>query len=349
MSIEIYPPDFSTRYQLTHAISIQMSVFYNEIGKLQLVVPINSYNIAALQKRSMLYDTVRGTTYIIVNPKYDTVQNRIVANGYTTDWLLNKRVVAQRRIITNIEEGVLALISENLRGLSRIKVAAAKGLTEQYQPEDDEDDTVYGGQLMDKIIDVLDTGELGHRMTWDGSTLQHTFEVYKGVDRTSGIHAVAFVEEQGTCSDLVINNDFSTFKNVAYVKYKLSDDTEPVVTVGSASGDERFERWFDTSISQEDEDTAADVKKKAVSFGNIELGKYMERSSFDVTIDPSELGVRYDVGDIVTCVSNRFNVSFRARITGVKYKLDRTGEKTEIVLGEPILNALEEAALNGKY
>ena len=104
MSIEIYPPDFSTRYQLTHAISIQMSVFYNEIGKLQLVVPINSYNIAALQKRSMLYDTVRGTTYIIVNPKYDTVQNRIVANGYTTDWLLNKRVVAQRRIITNIRK-----------------------------------------------------------------------------------------------------------------------------------------------------------------------------------------------------------------------------------------------------
>lgn len=347
MSIEIYPPGFATRYQLTHAISIQMAVYYNDIGKLQMVVPVNDYNIAAIKKGSMFYDTVRGTTYIIVNTKHDTTQNRITANGYTTNWLLNKRVIASKKTVTTIETGVYALVSENLRGLTRIKVAAASGLTEQYQPGDDEDNTVYGGQLLDGVMDVLDTGELGHRMLWDGDTLQYTFEVYKGTDRTEGIHAVAFAEEQGTCSNLVISEDVSTFKNVAYVKYKLADDTEPVVTVGTATADDRYERWFDTSVSQEEEETAADVKKKAVSFGNMELAKYIKRSSFDVTIDPSELGVRYDIGDIVTCVSVRFGVSFKARITGVKYKLDKTGEKTEIVLGDPILNALEEAKLNG--
>lgn len=347
MSIEIYPPDFSTRRQLTHAISVQMSVHYNDIGKLQLVAPVNDYNIATLKEGAVLYDTVRDTTYIIVNTKHDTTQNRITANGYTTNWLLNKRVIAAKKTVTTIETGVYALITENLRGLTRINVAKTTGLTEQYQPGDDEDSTVYGGQLLDGIMDILDTGELGHRMSWDGSSLKYTFEVYKGVDRTSGIHAVAFVEEQGTCSDLVISEDVSTFKNVAYVKYKLADDTEPVTVVGDATADDRFERWFDTSVSQEDEETAADTKKKATSFGNMELGKYIKRSSFDVTIDPSELGTRYDLGDVVSCVSVRFGISFKARITGVKYKLDKTGEKTEITLGSPILNALEEAKLNG--
>ena len=37
MSIEIYPEDFSTRYGLTHAISITMTAYYNDIGTL---VPI---------------------------------------------------------------------------------------------------------------------------------------------------------------------------------------------------------------------------------------------------------------------------------------------------------------------
>lgn len=340
MSFEIYPADFSTRYQLTHAISIQSAEYYNDIGKIQLVAPVSDYNIKALREGAMLYDTKRGTTYDIVRTKHDTVQNRITANGYATASRLNKRVVAAKKSIATIETGVYELLNENLRGLTRIQTATASGLNEQYQPDDDADNTVYGGQLLDKIMDVLETGELGHKMLWDGDALKLTFKIYKGVDRTAGIHAVSFVEEQGTCSDLVINKDISTYKNVAYVKYKLSDDTEPVAIVGAATGNERFERWFDTSVSQEEEETADDAKKKAVTFGNMELGKYIKRSSFDVVIDPSELGARYDLGDIVNCVSMRFDVSFAARITGIKYKLDRTGEKTEIILGDPILTAL---------
>lgn len=349
MSFEIYPSDFSTRRQLTHAISIQMTEYSNGIGKIQIVAPVDDYNIRALVEGAMLYNTVRGTTYLLVNVKHDTVQNRITANGYTCNWLLNKRVVAAKKTITTIETGVYDLINDNLRGLTRIQTATPAGLAEQYQPEDGEDNTVYGGQLLDKIMDVLDSAQLGHRMDWNGNTLMHTFRVFKGVDRTSGIHKVAFVEEQGTCSDLVISKDTSTFKNVAYVKYKLSDESEPVTIVGDAAGDDRYERWFDSSISQEPDGTAADAASAATSFGNMELGKYIQRSSFDVVIDPSELGVRYDLGDIVLCISVRFGVSFAARITGLKYTLDRTGEKTQIILGDPILDALSEERLNGQY
>lgn len=345
MSMEIYPADFSTRYQLTHAISIQMTLYYNAIGKIQLVAPVNDYNIAALKEGAMLYDTTRQAAFIFVNPKIDTTNNQITANGYTSDWLLNKRVIATKQEITTAESGTYTLVNNNLRGLTHIQTAEEKGLTEQYQPDDDEDNNVLGGQLLDKIIDILDSVELGHRMTWDWQNLMHTFEVYKGNDLTAGIHAIAFAEDQGTCTDLVISEDVSTFKNVAYVKYKLSDDTEPVETVGTATDDDRYEKWFDTSVSQESEETAADVRKKAISFANMELGKYLKRSSFSVTIDPSELGVLYNLGDIVKCSSNRFGVNFNARITGIKYKLDKTGEKTEIILGDPILTALEAAKL----
>lgn len=340
MSIEIYPADFSTRYQLTHAISIQMTLHYNDIGKLQLTVPVSDYNIKALKTGNILYDTLRGTTYIIVNTRCDTTSNRITANGYTADWLLNKRIVANSYNVSNIESGVYAIINANMRGMSRISTAAAKGLIEAYSG-----DAIYGGQLLDAITPVLDYGELGHRMVWDFNRLAWTFEVYKGANLTTGIHAIVFAEEQGTCTDLVINKDSSTFKNFAYVTYRLSDDTEPIATVGSAVGDNRFEKWFDTSVSQEQNESAADCEKRAVAYATMELGKYINRQSFNVTIDASELGTLYNIGDLVSCVSVRFGVSFNARITGVKYKMDAVCEKTEVILGDPTLTALGELKL----
>ena len=347
MSIEVYPSDFSTRYEITHAISIQMSIHYNATGKLQLVVPASDYNITALKTGNILFDTVRGVTYIIVNTKCDTTANRITANGYTTDWLLNKRSLAVKHDVTTIESCVYDIINENLRGLSKITTAKVKGLTEKFSGESAEEATAYGGQLLDEILPFLDNGGLGHRMVWDAGNLSWEFEIFKGEDRTEGIHAVAFAEEQGTCSDLVINEDTSTFKNFGFVTYRLLDETEHVATIGSAEGDDRFEAWFDTSVSQEQGESVEDCTARAVAHATMELGKLINRKSFKVTIDASELGTLYNIGDVVSCVSIRFGVSFNARITGVKYKMDIAGEKTEIILGDPILTALGELKING--
>lgn len=355
MSLECYPEDFSTRYEITHAISIQMSRYYNDIGKIQVVVAANSYNIAALKKNSIIYDTARGITYILVNVKCDTVANRITANGYTTEYLLSKRVVAAKKQITVIETGVYGIINDNLRGLPRISTASAKGLPETWQPDDpeteDNESEVYGGEVLKVITPILEYGELGRRMNWNPFDLDWEFEIFKGRDLTSGIHAVVFAEEQGTCTNLVINEDSSTFKNVAYcaytVKNSAKDDVPALVTVGTATGGDRFEVWVNTGVSQEDGENAQKTKERAISAGQLDLGKRLNRQSFSVVVDASELGVLYDVGDIVACSSVRFGVRFNARITGVTYKMDNTGERTAVQLGDPILTALGEMQLNG--
>ena len=350
MSLECYPADFSTRYEITHAISIQMSLYYNDVGKIQLVVAANDYNINALKQNAIIYDTERNCTYILVNVKCDTTNNRITANGYTTDYYLNKRAITVKRQITTIETGVYGIINDNLRDLPKISTAAVKGLTEKWQPNDpstvENESEVYGGQVLDTIKEILDYGDLGRRMNWRPSSLDWEFEVYKGTDRTSGIHAIAFAEEQGTCSDLVINEDNSTFKNVAYVPYK-NGDVEYLATVGTATGGDRYEVWLSSSISKEDGETLQKCKERAISYGQLELGKRINRQSFNVVVDASELGVLYDIGDVITCSSNRFGVRFNARITGVTYTMDVRGEKTAVQLGDPVLTALGEIKLNG--
>lgn len=349
MSLEIYPADFSTRYGLYSATSISMSENYNDVGKLQIVVAMDDYAIMSLKKGNIVYNTERGTTYILVNVKRDTVNRQITANGITAEWLLNKRCVANKHQIVTIESDVYALVSDNMRGLSRIDLAPVKGYTEQFQKDDpstkeDDESVIDGGQLLDEIKTVLTYGKLGRRMVWDSDKLRWTFEIFKGEDRTEGIHAVAFVEEQGTCSDLVINEDESTFKNVAYIQYKYND-TRYLVSVGEPEGDNRRELWCSNSVIAEKDESRSSVEKRAKEQAALALGKYLNRTSFTVTIDPAEFGVRYDIGDTVFCASNRFGVQFKAQITGYKYTLDTNGEATSIILGDPTLTAIDEVNL----
>ena len=343
MSLELYTPDYSNRYEISHAISVQMSVYHNDVGKLILVMPVNDYNIQALKNDSILYDTQKKIAYIIKNVKTDTPQNRITANGYTTNHLLNSRVIASPVAVKNVESGVYSAVNGNLRGMTRIATASAKGLTEATEI------TIYGKPVLEQIMPVLSSVELGHRMTWNHRTMEHTFEVYKGNDLTSGIHAVVFSDEQGTARDLVINDDVSTFKNVAYVvsKFKQGDtEKELVEIVGTATGDDRHEQWFEVTLTAEDGETEAQFRERMRTHGALELGKLIKRQSFSVVIDPAELGVLYNIGDLVSCVSQRFGIKFNARISGMKYKKDANSETTEVVLGEPKLTAIGEAKLN---
>lgn len=341
MSIEVYPSDFSTRYELRHAISAIMTIYYNDIGKLVLVAPVNDYNITALKVGGLLYDTDRDVTYFIVNSKIETDTNRITVNGYTANWILNKRCIASKYTLTNLESGVYEIVNTNMRELTRLSTAPVEGLTEETNT------ILDGGQILDEIQPFLEEAQLGNKMIWDPDALSHTFKIYKGTDLTEGIHAIVFSDEQGTAKDLVINDDDSTMKNFAYVKGILSAGTEFVETVGTATGDNRREIWLDTSVWQESEESVEDCKARAVAYATMELGKRIHRQSFSVTIDASDLGTLYNLGDVVSCVSIRFGVSFHARITGIKYTLDNRKTKTEIILGEPILTALGEMKLNG--
>jgi hypothetical protein len=341
MSFELYPSDFSTRYELRHAISTIMTIYYNDIGKLVLVAPVNDYNITALKVGNLLYDTERDVTFIIANTKIETDTNRITANGYTANWLLNKRCIASKYTLTNLESGVYDIVNINKRDITRLTTASVEGLKERTNT------ILHGGQILDEIQPFLEEAELGNKMIWDPDELCHTFKIYKGADLTEGIHAVVFSDEQGTAQDLVINDDDSTLKNFAYVKGELKDGTEFVETIGTATGDNRREIWFATSVIQETEESIADCKERAIAYATMEMGKRIRRQSFSVAIDASELGVMYNLGDIVSCVSVRFDVSFNARITGIKYTLDNRKTKTEIILGNPILTALGEMKLNG--
>lgn len=330
MSVHLYLPDLSNRYEIRHAISMQTSESYCGIGKITLVLSVSDYNIKAAQSGGLFYDTETGTAYWIVSVKSDTGTNRLTINGYTTDALLNKRALIAPATIRNIETDVYAAVSANLRGLP-VALAAPKGLTETT------DAVLNGGQLLDVVAPVLKAADLGYRMQWNPDTLTHIFEIYKGRDMTSGDTARVFSEEQGTAKDLVISDDISAFKNFAYIQASLADGVKIVETYGASEGNERSELWIPSAPTIEENETEAAFRTRLKAYGAQKLTQYNRKQSFSVSVRPEEYASLYRIGDLVSCVSRRFGVQFTARITGAKHTLDTNGKKTSLTLGDPVL------------
>lgn len=341
MSFEVYSADYSVRNEISHAISIQYAYHYNDIGKFTIVLPIDDYNIAAIENNGILYETNSGVTFIIKNIKYDTTMNRLTFNGYTTNSMLNDRCITEKTHITNVETGIYDTMQNNLRGLPDIEFAPVKGLEEVADVDVEE------GQLLDKLMPVLEEAELGNRMIWNDDTHKFIFEVYKGVDRAEGKHSAIFSDEYGTASNLIIQDDISRFCNVFYIKgiKRDNDRTEIVESIGDATGGERCEHWLARTVQQDKDESEANFRKRMRDEATEGAQDYIRRQNFTVEIDPDELGTVFNVGDIVNCVSVRFNIAFQTRITGIKYILDITGAHTSIILGEPTLTALGEVKL----
>lgn len=334
-----YAPDLSGYHEI-RAESLQTEELYNGIGKFTLVVPPTDYNIAHIKHRSVLYRTDTGTSLIVSRLAPDTSQSRITINGYTSNELLNKRTFATAATIATVEVDLYAAIAANLRGLPDVQIATVAGLTEAYAA------VLYGGQITDTVIPILDAVGLGHRMRFDTRAKKHIFEIYKGVDRTTGATAAVFSDEQGTARDLKIEDDESTFKNVCYVTAVLADDTPIVEVVGDAVGADRFELWAEArGLKQETGETEAAFRVRLADYGLAQLAKYIRRTSFSVRVDDGRYGTAYNMGDIVTCVSKRFGMQFSAVIKGVKRTIDRKSETVNLVLGDPILTVLGEIKL----
>lgn len=332
MRLEIFTPDLSNRHEITHATSVQFSDLYNDIGKFTVVLPLDDYNTSIALKGSILYIVDRKLAYEVAEVLDDTENNEITLNGYSLNNRLNRRVVASAITVANVEADVYNVVRQNLRGLP-VQLATSKGLTETV-----EETSLFGGNVLDEVMPILSDADLGNRAVFDYRAKTITWEIYKGVDRTSGLQTVSFVQERGTAPGLTIDQDESEYKNVCYCKAQYKDGTEFTVTAGTVTGADRRELWAEFSgDGQQDDESKSAFQTRVKQYAALQLGSHCDRLSFSVNIDGSELGSAYNVGDLVWCVSLRRGLKFKTRITGSTYAQDENGVTVSLTVGDPIL------------
>lgn len=374
MKLDVYSADFAERTTLYSAVSVSSTEFYNGLGKITVVAAGSARNLAALKLDSIIYDIHSKMTYIVVNVRYDAAADRITANGYSANWLLARRAVAKLlkfppgyRVgpaISKVETDLYSVVSDNFclsvlwptynadgssadlsRLDPRISVAATKNLGIYLNPA--RRFSTYSGDafpvVLDAVIECLDAVSLGHRMNFDPDAHTWEFEIYQGRDRRS---VAAFVEEHGTLGGISFEFDETTFRNVAvvpmfYASGELADGTK-VATMryfGAGEGADRYETILPMQTEGSDESDYFEERVKTLAFQ--ELSKCLSRQTFTVSgIDTADLGKKFNLGDLVKCVSNRLGIEFDARITCIRRTFDSRMETVELVLGDPVLTVL---------
>lgn len=332
MRLEIFTPDLSNRHEITNAVSVQFSDLYNGVGKLTVVLPSDAYNTSIALKGSILYIVDRKLSYEVAEVLDSTKENTITLNGFSLNNRLNRRVVASVISVANVETDVYNVVRQNLRGLP-VQLAASKGLHETVAVT-----SLFGKNVLDEVMPILTDTGLGNRAVFDYRAKTITWEIYKGADLTSGLHAVSFVQERGTASGLEIDQDESEYKNVCYCKAQYRDNTEFVVTAGTETGENRRELWAEFSgDGQGESESNSAFQTRVRQYAALQLGSHRDRLGFSVSPDGSELGTAYNVGDLVWCVSLRRGLKFKTRITGAEFAMDENGQSITLTVGDPVL------------
>ena len=375
MKLDVYSADFAERTTLYSAVSVSSTEFYNGLGKITVVAAGSEQNRAALKLDSIIYDIHSKMTYIVVNVRYDAAADRITANGYSANWLLARRAVAKLLkfppgfkvgpVVDNVETDIYSVVTDNFclsalwptykadgssadlsRLDPRISVAATKNLGIHIVPA--RRYSTYSGDsfpcVLDIVLDCLDAVNLGHRMNFDPAAHTWEFEIYQGQDKRS---VAAFVEEHGTLGGVSFEFDASSFRNVAVVPMFFDEaGTRPGDTraatiryFGAGEGAERYETILPMQTEGSDETDYFEDRVKALAFE--ELAKCLSRQTFSVSgIDTADLGKKFNLGDLIKCVSNRLGIEFDARITCIRRTFDSRRETVELVLGDPALTVL---------
>lgn len=353
ITLHVFDSELKYTGRIENWISMTWEEEYQGEGAFTLTVSDTDKYAKLLQRGCFISRNDRTTCMLLVNVERDGENNEIRAGGYTALHMLSYRVAYNQYKITNIEAGVYDLVNTNLRGLP-LTCDATKGFGDSV------DEEVFDcPKLLDAVLTLIREGDLGIRTVFDARNRIILFEVYKGEDRTYGkAFGHTFSTEFGNLYSLVVTEDDDLLKNVAVVCGANPGCAKTTFTypkldpeVPQLLGLERRELLVDGeaqgTTGQKDEDgediprSFEDWEKAMLDKGKQALTEYNLIQTFEVKTYTGTYGVRYSLGDKVTCKSGRYGLQFDARITQVKERYDQSGKNISMTLGEPTINYVQ--------
>ena len=304
---------------------------YYEAGDCELYIPATSDNADLMQAGN--YIAVRPDSMLCritsVQTKTDVNNGRwLIVKGKDARSILNQRVYTQRSYVAVYAKTTIRDIIENnaissgisARNIPDLQVDVDIPNTDPYWTTD----TMF--YCFDKIVEICRQFGYGSRLPWDPDG-GFVFQLYLGTDRSASQSTnprLIFSEAMDNLTASDYTEDYNNFKNAAYILGEGQGYNRRQVSVGSASGLNRYEMYVDgSSISQqpnseEEPLTPMEYADVLAEAARDELTKHNVAISFSGTIADKlySYGVDYGLGDIVT-ITSPFGVSYDVRITQV--------------------------------
>ena len=190
--------------------------------------------------------------------------------------------------------------------------------------------------LNDDLQAICEYCDCGYEIYIDLQTRKFVFDFISGVDRSvnqSTNSRVILSKDFESVKNISYTHDVSNYKNVAYCGGYGEGAERSVVRVGNATGFDRFETFFDCGdlLSTETE-TAISLEQEGLH----RLEEYKEIKSLNADISQSgsfQYGKQWDLGDLVTVASRKFNLTQNLRVTEVKESYEPKNFQLNVTLG----------------
>lgn len=338
MDIYVLTQAFETLDIIDYCASVIWTRRYCAAGDFELYLPVTAAAIRVLKPGNYLVRSDMPESLMLIQGVKITTDEEagdyLTVTGKGAESIIAKRIVwKQTNLNGTITAAAQKLLNENLisptdaaRKIAGVVMGDCCKCTTTVKKQ------ITGANLLDAIIDLLSTYNLGFKFVFTGSSLK--FCIYNGVDRSadqSDRPRVVFSAEFDNLLASEYSADVSEYKNIALVAGEGEGVARKTYTVGSASGLDRIETYVDgRDISSETDGgtlTTAEYNALLSAKGVETLAETVTKQSFEGTIEPTvnyTFGVDYDLGDIVQ-ITNEYGITAPARITEVIESWSDTG------------------------
>jgi len=336
--------------------SLQWTRRYYEKGEFELHCAITTDNLNLLKRDYVIWkkgDTEAGyIEYRNLKQDKDGKEELVVKGKFLIGYLDRRIIWSTENLNSTVEVVMRTLVNDNCinptdtnRIIPNMILGDLKGYTETLTKQ------VSYDNLLETLETIGTTYDLGYRINFDTTNKKLVFEVYRGLDRTvnQSTNSIAiFSKEFDNILEQEYTDSLNNYKNLALVGGVGEGSARKMVTIGTATGLDRFEIFVDakdTSNTTEDElgntMTLTDTEYNSLltEKGTSTLAEYTEIQTFDSTINVnSNLTYKtdYDLGDKVTCISKKWEIVVDARLTEIKEIYEEDGFSIDITFGDEV-------------
>ncbi len=316
---------------------------YSESGHFELHTLLN-YDTLNLLKRDNLIIKDSEVAYIDYRAikQDDAGKETLIVYGKMASAYLDRRIIWEKKVIDNIEQGIRELIDENVinpsvsnRKINNFVLGELKNFSSALKKQ------VSHKNLLEEVENLAHIGELGFFVS-KNSDDKLEFNIYQGIDRRSSqeINSPAIFSRT---FDNILEQEYTetkrNYKNTALVAGEGEGANRILEVIESGQDVDRYEIFVDAKDLRQEGMSEIEYRQLLRGRGESKLAELYENYTFDALVDTNsnlEYKKDFDLGDKVTILNKKWGVKLDVRINEVTEIYEESGFRLEMVFGNNI-------------
>lgn len=364
MELTIYDRDLNEIGMIEKFKSLLWNRRFSKCGDFTLTCNLDERNLALLEKQNliMLRDGEEVGIILYRNLKVD--ENGIESlqvKGKLSKVLLSRRIIWGTSYLKGSADSCLkTIVKENCIAPSnqarRIPNLLCSANTEIGNKIDYQ---VSYKNVMEEAENICNLGNIGYGLIFDRKSRKFILRTFNHIDKSikqSLNPNIIFSRKFDNVATQNYTDSLLDYKNLVLIGGIGEEEKRKLLVVGESSGLDRFE-IFNDQRSLSDKDGNGDIisekdylilmKEK----GNLSLSNTLQTNSFTFeNVNQSNIKylIDYDLGDIVTCIDDKWNIVLNTPIIEVQEVYENGREEVNLIVGNElptILNKLKKGVI----